>query len=317
MNSIAVNIDEELNKRRQLAEQEQEKRVRETCEKIPDLEKLLYEIKTTGIEQFQATISGNSILAEHLSDKLEALLKERGSLLKAHGLDSEYLSVKYSCPICSDRGYIEVGEGFNRCECYIALKMKHFKTNIKLDETFSSFDISLFQDKEGTEGILAYCKEFVDNFDEDDQKNLCFVGSTGTGKTFLCNCIANELLKRGKSVFYQTAVNLFKTTNDFKIKRFKDGEYTDPKYENIFKADLLIIDDLGTEALTTARYSDLLNIIDERSLYGRKVVVSSNLKIKDFHEAYDERLYSRIIGEFQVILFQGEDIRIVRKKNKK
>ena len=42
------------------------------------------------------------------------------------------------------------------------------------------------------------------------------------GKTFMSNCIAAELLKKGKTVLYQTAPVLLESVIDYKMNRQKD-----------------------------------------------------------------------------------------------
>ena len=74
--------------------------------------------------------------------------------------------------------------------------------------------------------------------------------------------------------------------------------------------DLLIIDDLGTEApsvYTTAVFSDIL---DKRIRTGKKMILSSNNRFSDFEKLYGERVFSRLAGAFDCLLFYGKDIRI-------
>ena len=56
---------------------------------------------------------------------------------------------------------------------------------------------------------LNRCIAFADGFLNED-KSLLMLGSTGLGKTFLSTCIAGELLKKGFSVIYISAVDFFK-----------------------------------------------------------------------------------------------------------
>ena len=90
--------------------------------------------------------------------------------------------------------------------------------------------------------IYNNCKRFCDNFDN-ETKGLVFYGSTGLGKTFLSSAIAKELMDKGKMVIYIRATKLFSINEDYKFGRNTDRSVID----NIYKADLLIIDDLGTE----------------------------------------------------------------------
>ena len=59
--------------------------------------------------------------------------------------------------------------------------------------------------RQNIELIYKISTNFINNFDNAKEKNLLFTGNPGLGKTFLSSCIANELLKKKKTVLYQTA----------------------------------------------------------------------------------------------------------------
>ena len=80
----------------------------------------------------------------------------------------------------------------------------------------------------------------------------------------MSNCIARELLKRGKTVLYQTAPVLLDTVIDYKMNKQKD--YKEDILKSVLGCDLLIIDDLGTESLNSMKLSELFNIINTRIL---------------------------------------------------
>ncbi|MEG1142701.1 MAG: DNA replication protein DnaC, partial [Clostridia bacterium] len=56
------------------------------------------------------------------------------------------------------------------------------------------------------------------------------------------------------------------------------------------------------------------NIINTRLLNNKKIIISTNLKINEIYNTYDERVASRLIGNFIICKFIGEDIRLIRKK---
>ena len=78
---------------------------------------------------------------------------------------------------------------------------------------------------------------------------------------------------------------------------------------------LLIIDDLGTENLTAAKLTELFTILNTRLLNPKtKTIISSNLDLEDIKRIYDERILSRIIGNYCICKFFGDDIRLRLKK---
>ena len=154
---------------------------------------------------------------------------------------------------------------------------------------------------------------FIENFDDVNEKNLLFTGNTGLGKTFLSSCIANELLKQRKNVLYQTAPVMLDTIIDY---RFGKSNVDKSIYDNLLTVDLLIIDDLGTECINQMKFTELFNIINTRLLNQHaitKTIISTNLSLKNLYDTYDERIVSRIVGNYHICYFFGDDIRFKKR----
>ena len=134
------------------------------------------------------------------------------------------------------------------------------------------------------------------------------------GKTFMSNCIAKELLKKGKTVLYQTAPVLLESVIDYKMSKQKN--YSENILKSVLESDLLIIDDLGTESLNSMKLSELFNIINTRILNLNqkmtKTIISTNLNIQDIFRNYEERIGSRIAGYYDIYCFFGDDLRFHR-----
>ena len=135
------------------------------------------------------------------------------------------------------------------------------------------------------------------------------------GKTFMSNCIAGELLKKGKTVLYQTAPVLLESVINYKMSKQKNT--SNNIYKSVLESDLLIIDDLGTESLNSMKLSELFTILNTRILNLNnkitKTIISTNLNINDIFKNYEERIGSRIVGYYDIYYFFGEDLRF--KKN--
>lgn len=127
----------------------------------------------------------------------------------------------------------------------------------------------------------------------------------------MSNCIASELLKKGKTVIYQTAPVLLETEIDYKMNKQKNPQ--DNFYKSVLEADLLIIDDLGTESLNSMKLSELFTIINTRILNLNnkitKTIISTNLNINEIFNNYEERIGSRIAGYYNIYYFFGDDLR--------
>ena len=132
----------------------------------------------------------------------------------------------------------------------------------------------------------------------------------------MSNCIADSLLKKGKNVLYQTAPVLLENIIDYKMNKSKNQ--ISNFYNSILEADLLIIDDLGTETLNSMKLSELFIILNTRLLNSNnkitKTIISTNLSINDIFKFYEERIGSRIVGYYDIYYFFGNDLRFTKNK---
>lgn len=323
-------------KRQKLAHDNLEVKRTEIYEKIPEIRQIDDQIQLSGLRYNKKILNGDTagIEADQSLSAIETLKKVKEDLLIKKGYPANYLTISYQCPRCNDTGFFEGKSNAEKCPCYIQqyLDLIYVQSNLKLleKENFSTFEEKFYPDKldenkygmgiSPRKNILAIkerCLKFIENFDSPGEKNLFFSGPAGTGKTFMCNCIAAGLLKRGVPVLYQTAPALFSIINEYKMKAFREESFDDSVYKNISDINLLIIDDLATESPTAARYAELLTILDTRQANNLsmpcKTVISTNINAKELYEYYDERIASRIIGGFDMYKFAGEDIRRLKK----
>ena len=132
----------------------------------------------------------------------------------------------------------------------------------------------------------------------------------------MSNCIANELIKKGKNVLYQTAPVLLETVIDNKMNKYKNSKQDD-FYKNVLEADLLIIDDLGTECLNSMKLSELFTILNTRLLNLNnkvtKTIISTNLGINNIFRNYEERIGSRNAGLYYIYYIFSDDLRLSTK----
>ena len=144
--------------------------------------------------------------------------------------------------------------------------------------------------------------------------NLLFTGAPGLGKTFLSACIAREVSDHGFSVVYDTAAHIFQQFESGKFGRENPYE-EDPDREinRYLNCDLLIMDDVGTEMLTSFVQATFYRIVNDRLINRKKTLLSTNLDTRDLAARYGEAAASRIQGEYQILRFFGEDIRILKR----
>lgn len=320
----------EYDQKKRRAELDLEKRKEELYKKIPRIQEIEIELNNFAINTAKAILIGGNSSLENLNKKVSELKVEKEKLLKENKISNSYLEPYYDCSICKDTGYIQVeNSASSLCSCLKQklLDISYNKSNISnlSKENFDTFNHNIFSEKAEPEKykinisprqnmltIKAKCIEFVENFDNPETHNLLFTGNTGLGKTFMSNCIANELIKKGKNVLYQTAPVLLETVIDNKMNKYKTSSQDD-FYKNVLEADLLIIDDLGTECLNSMKLSELFTILNTRLLNLNnkvtKTIISTNLNINNIFKNYEERIGSRIAGFYDIYYFFGDDLR--------
>ena len=324
-NQDLKNILKEYEQKRELAKQECEKKVENFYLKNKNLSNLVDNINKTSINLSKSILSGDKAQISLLQKKLDELKKEKNNILKNLNITNSFFEPDYECKKCNDTGYLIDNNGI-MCTCLKQklIDLQYNKSNIyNLEkDNFSTFNDNLLSDipdekkynssvspRENINNIKKIALKFIENFDDPNEKNLLFTGNTGLGKTFLSNCIANEILAQGKTVLYQTAPIMLDEIIDYRFGK-KDSFI----YNNILNADLLIIDDLGTENLNSIKFTELFNVINSRLLnqnnHITKTIISTNLSLNNLFQNYDERIFSRLAGYYNICRFYGEDIRI-------
>ena len=161
------------------------------------------------------------------------------------------------------------------------------------------------EDKKIKESCIGYATNFSKG-----AKNLLFTGGTGLGKTHLSLAIANVVINRGYSVIYGTAQNILGDLQNENFGRIDNLKYRE---NEILDVDLLILDDLGTEFKSAYTISCLYNIINTRIGAKLPTIISTNYTLKELLEFYDQRITSRITGEYSLLTLEGNDIRYIKK----
>ena len=314
----------EIENDKMMAQRKQRARKQTLDTRLPRVAEIENELSGIGITLAQMILSkdNDELRKKQLSEKTTALIAEKEQLLYENGYDESYFTDMYKCKKCQDTGFVESAQ----CACLkqrvIARYFEMSNLGSVLDrENFDAFSIEYYSEatdprfgvspRKNMERIWEACLSFEKNFGKTFQ-NLFFYGETGLGKTFLSSCIAKELLARGFTVLYTTAAQLFRHVEDARFA--KDKAASAQLLKIAYEADLLIIDDLGTEFITTITVSELFSFINTRMLTKRPTIISTNLSPQDLEEAYIDRITSRIFGEYTILRFIGDDIRIAKKR---
>ena len=300
-----------LAKRRQESARVAEEHTLEVYAKCPAIKDIDRRLSGTGFALVRVAMEKVDVEARVAALKEEnlALQKERRALLSSLGLPENYTDAVPTCPLCRDTGRAE--RGLCTCMKQMLIEAGYRSSGLGALLKKQSFDNFTLRFYEGdalkyAEIALASAKELAESF-EKTGRNLLFMGGTGLGKTHLSTAIAKRAIERGFDVVYETAQNIIA---DFEHDRFKSGYgETESRSAKYLECDLLIMDDLGAELTNQFTVSALYTIINTRINLGKSMIVSTNLGQKNLFERYDERITSRLFGEFDPFLFRGVDIR--------
>lgn len=308
-----IRIKAEFSRKYLEAQANANERRMELYARLPEVRELDRVLSRTGMDVL-AVINGGEKDAEARIAQIRArndeLLRKRDALLLAAGLPTDYSDVRYECEKCGDTGFVDT----KMCDCMKrALIEAGYESSglgaLIRSQSFENFSLRYYQDGAGAELMaksVTGLKRFAEEFGRETYCNYLFIGGTGLGKTHLSTAVAKAVIERGFDVLYVTAVGM---ARDFEAKQFDKGVGMKHDPERYEEADLLIIDDLGTEMTNQFTLSCLYDVLNERINRHRSTIINTNLSSKELEARYHERITSRLLGEYQPILFKGTDIR--------
>ena len=144
-----------------------------------------------------------------------------------------------------------------------------------LEASIESYDIK----DESRIKIVNYLKQFIKDYkDLNNPKGLYIYGSFAIGKTYTLAMIANELAKENISsalVYFPDLVSNLKSS-------IGNQEEFEKILEDLKSVDVLLLDDLGAENMTSWVRDEIFGpIINFRLMEKKPVFITSNLNPKD------------------------------------
>lgn len=165
------------------------------------------------------------------------------------------------------------------------------------DQTFDSFDLRTYE-LPGEEGHnLRRAFQIARQFAENPKEWLVFTGAYGCGKTHLAAAIANHRVAQGYPALFVVVPDLL----DHLRATFSPQSPIsyDKRFEEVRGADLLVLDDLGTQSATPWAREKLFQIFNFRHNARKPTVITTADEIEDI----DPRLRARILDLARCTLF--------------
>lgn len=239
------------------------------------------------------------------------------------GKSTAYLEGDPICEICQDHGEIN-GQ---ICSCKRQLISEQaFNMHATLEklevENFQTFDINRFsremipgKNMTVQERMETICQQAIKTtraIAKGKKASIIFYGAPGTGKTFICNAMAKELIEKGIWVIYITATQLTHLFSDMRFGNGLEEKSAHRKFiEDLKNVDVLFIDDLGAEAFYDNERAEFFELINHRSPDKCSTIISTNLLPEEWKDFYEERIQSRFF-EYKLVEIIGEDLRKMR-----
>ena len=283
---------------------------------VPALRHAEEEVRVRGVRCALAGASGKDRTAAAAA--LAKAKQDLTALLASSGRPADALEPHFTCKKCQDTGTFEG----HTCICVHKLMQKLRREEI---ESLSSLSISSFDtmelryypntmdDKLGEPvrsymgSLLAELRAYAEEFDRSSESLMLF-GNAGLGKTHAALAIAGIVLEKDFDVIYVSSPDFFSKLETLHFGADPGGE-EETLLQTAAGADLLILDDLGTEFNSSFFLSTLYSLLNNRLGAHLPTIVTTNITDGALLEKlYTEKISSRL-SAFVPCLFAGQDIR--------
>lgn len=283
---------------------------------VPALRHAEEEVRVRGVRCALAGASGKDRTAAAAA--LAKAKQDLTALLASSGRPADALEPHFTCKKCQDTGTFEG----HTCICVHKLMQKLRREEI---ESLSSLSISSFDtmelcyypntmdDKLGEPvrsymgSLLAELRAYAEEFDRSSESLMLF-GNAGLGKTHAALAIAGIVLEKDFDVIYVSSPDFFSKLEALHFGADPGGE-EETLLQTAAGADLLILDDLGTEFNSSFFLSTLYSLLNNRLGAHLPTIVTTNITDGALLEKlYTEKISSRL-SAFVPCLFAGQDIR--------
>lgn len=277
--------------KRYKAQEECEEFISKLC-KNEEFNSLYTKYSEAQLNYLKSKLEEENLALKHDVDDLKIKIDQ---YLIKHNIDKSKLTPKYDCLICKDTGVA----GGRICKCLLKelnLKMSKQASGQTEFKSFETCNKEIMDDTDikAVEWLKTWCLRYPNI----TKTNINLIGGAGAGKTFMLECVANAMMAKNAVVCYKTAFELNELARLYHIGKSFD-------FSDCMNADVLLIDDLGTEpVLKNVTKEYLYNLINVRQNNNKPTFISTNLSLENILDRYDERIFSRLANKNLAITIQ-------------
>ena len=265
--------------------------------------------------------SVSSEMSEYSAMKVEEYKRELSECEGCTGLPCQKKYGMRECkPVLSFQmgsAYVSYGE----CE-YFKAKARQAKISqsfkmAKLPRKYIGKTFANYEVNSGNKKAVELAREAVKT-----RKGLYLYGNPGVGKTYLAAIIAQEQVKAGRTVIFGDVPSLLEDMRSTFADK-DSGNKLSEMMESLVRADVLILDDLGTESPTEWAVERLYLIINQRYVEEKTVIVTTNFAPSEVKERLNnpkdrkskgrfvtgDRIMSRLMEMCEGAMITGRDRR--------
>lgn len=261
-------------------------------------------LKDDNFKKLVNTLKVKEDVACKYTSKLERTVEELQKCASCKSLlacQNKVMGMVYY-PSVNDDGSLE----FNYVACKYKKKDIKDKEGIKSNFFQMPYDIKMakmanIELETKRAKIIKWLKKFYDSYQKDEkQKGLYLYGSFGSGKTYMISALLNELSRLNYSVVIVYYPELIRSIKE----SFSSGEDFYERMNKIKTCDLLLLDDIGAESVTTWNRDEILGTILQYRMDNKMpTFFTSNLNLEELEnhliikDTAEEKIKARRIME--------------------